>query len=147
LRRQRGGARQLLEHLWPKLKMIVSVDWRINTTGLYADYILPARSIREVQPAYASPMHLHVLLIEKAAEPAGEAKSEWQIIQGIAKALEARAKARGIEPWLRRNGEPVRVLDLWNWITRRVHSPTTSDSSTRCSRTAPSLARYRPAPI
>ena len=35
LRRQRGGQKLLLDELWPKLKMIVSVDFRINTTGLY----------------------------------------------------------------------------------------------------------------
>jgi DMSO reductase family type II enzyme molybdopterin subunit len=119
LRRQRGGARMLLEHLWPKLKMIVSVDWRINTTGLYADYILPvAQHYEKMNQPYSSPMHLHVLLIEKAAEPPGEARSEWQIIQGIAKALEKRAKERGASPWLRKNGQPVPLETLWSWITK-----------------------------
>ncbi|GIW40830.1 MAG: hypothetical protein KatS3mg076_1407 [Candidatus Binatia bacterium] len=119
LRRQRGGARMLLRHLWPKLKMIVSVDWRINTTGLYADYILPAAQHYEKwnQP-YASAMHLHVVLIEKAAEPPGEAKSEWQIIQGLARAIEERARARGTKPWRRRNGEPVPLENLWSSITK-----------------------------
>ena len=32
----------LLEHLWPKLKCIVSVDWRMTTTGMFSDYVLPA---------------------------------------------------------------------------------------------------------
>jgi DMSO reductase family type II enzyme molybdopterin subunit len=119
LRRQRGGARMLLEHLWPKLNTIVSVDWRINTTGLFADYILPAaQHYEKMNQPYASPMHLHVLLIEKAAEPAGEARSEWQIVQRLARAVEERAKARGIEPWKRRNGEPVQLGDLWRWITK-----------------------------
>ena len=119
LRRQRGGARMLLENLWPKLKTIVSVDWRINTTGLYADYILPAaQHYEKMNQPYSSPMHMHVLLIEKAAEPAGEARSEWQIIQGLAKALETRSKARGIQPWTRKNGEPVPLENLWSWITK-----------------------------
>jgi DMSO reductase family type II enzyme molybdopterin subunit len=119
LRRQRGGARMLLENLWPKLKMIVSVDWRINTTGLHSDYILPAaQHYEKMNQPYASPMHLHVLLIEKAAEPPGEARSEWRIMQGIAEALDARAKARGVEPWLRRSGEPVALGNLWNLLTK-----------------------------
>ncbi|MFQ5666128.1 MAG: molybdopterin-dependent oxidoreductase [Candidatus Binatia bacterium] len=119
LRRQRGGARMLLEHLWPKLKMIVSVDWRINTTGLYADYILPAaQHYEKLNQPYSSPMHMHVLLIDKAAEPPGEARSEWQIIQGLARALTARAQARGVGPWPRENGEPVPLDNLWNWITK-----------------------------
>jgi len=119
LRRQRGGARMLLDNLWPKLKMIVCVDWRINTTGLYADYILPAaQHYEKVNQPYASPMHLHVLLIDKATEPAGEALSEWQIMQGIAKALDRRAKERRVAPWLRRNGEPVALGNLWNLLTK-----------------------------
>jgi DMSO reductase family type II enzyme molybdopterin subunit len=119
LRRQRGGADLLLKHLWPKLKTIVSVDWRINTTGLYADYILPAaQHYEKANQPYASPMHLHVQLIEKAAEPQGEARSEWQMVQGLAKALEVRLKERGVKPWLRRNGEPVGIEGLWDRLTK-----------------------------
>jgi DMSO reductase family type II enzyme molybdopterin subunit len=119
LRRQRGGARMLLEHLWPKLNTIVSVDWRINTTGLHADYILPAaQHYEKMNQPYSSPMHLHVLLIEKAAEPRGEARSEWQIVQGLARALEQRAKARGIKSWPRGNGEAVQLEGLWKRLTK-----------------------------
>jgi DMSO reductase family type II enzyme molybdopterin subunit len=119
LRRQRGGADQLLAHLWPKLKTIISVDWRINTTGLYSDYILPAaQHYEKTNQPYSSPMHLHVLLIERAAEPPGEAKSEWYMIQGLARALEERAKARTVKPWLRRNGDPVPLEGLWNFLTK-----------------------------
>jgi hypothetical protein len=31
LRRQRGGQRMLLQHLWPKARLIVTVDWRMST--------------------------------------------------------------------------------------------------------------------
>jgi DMSO reductase family type II enzyme molybdopterin subunit len=123
LRRQRGGARVLLEHLWPKLSTIVSVDWRINTTGLYSDYILPAaQHYEKMNQPYASPMHLHVLLIDKAAEPAGESRSEWHIIQGLARALSERARARGVEPWQRPNGEPVALDRLWELISGQRRS-------------------------
>jgi DMSO reductase family type II enzyme molybdopterin subunit len=119
LRRQRGGARMLLEHLWPKLKMIVSVDWRINTTGLWSDYILPvAQHYEKMNQPYSSPMHLHVLLIDKAAEPPGEALSEWQILQRLSRALAARGKARGTLGWARKNGEPVALDSLWAWLTK-----------------------------
>jgi len=118
LRRQRGGARMLLEHLWPKLKTIVSVDWRLNTTGLYSDYILPvAQHYEKPNFPYASPMHLHVLLIEKAAEAPGEALSEWQIVLRLAKALAERAKARGVPAWERSNGETVNLEGMWNVLT------------------------------
>jgi DMSO reductase family type II enzyme molybdopterin subunit len=120
LRRQRGGARMLLDHLWPKLSTIVSVDWRINTTGLYADYILPAaQHYEKMNQPYSSPMHMHVLLIDKAAEPAGEARSEWDMIQGLSQALAERARERGIKSWTRRNGESVDLDTLWDRITKK----------------------------
>jgi anaerobic selenocysteine-containing dehydrogenase len=120
LRRQRGGARMLLEHLWPKLETIISVDWRINTTGLWADYILPAaQHYEKMNQPYSSPMHLHVLLIDKAAEPHGEALSEWDILQRLARALDERSAARGTKPWVRRNGEPVALGGLWDWFTKK----------------------------
>jgi anaerobic selenocysteine-containing dehydrogenase len=120
LRRTRGGANMLLENLWPKLKMIVSVDWRINTTGLYSDYILPAaQHYEKFNMPYATPAHLNVLLIEKAAEPAGEAKSEWQMILGLSKALEQRAKARGLPEYTRPNGEAVNLEGLYDRVSRK----------------------------
>jgi nitrate reductase alpha subunit len=95
------------------------VDWRINTTGLFADYILPAaQHYEKMNQPYSSPMHLHVLLIDKAAEPPGEARSEWYIIQGLARALSERARARGVEPWQRPNGEPVALDRLWELVTK-----------------------------
>ncbi|MEP7216507.1 MAG: molybdopterin-dependent oxidoreductase, partial [Anaerolineaceae bacterium] len=42
LRRTRGGKAALLPTLWPKLNLIVSIDFRISQTGLYSDYVLPA---------------------------------------------------------------------------------------------------------
>ncbi len=74
LRRQRGGQKLLLEHLWPKLKMIVSVDFRINTTGLYSDYILPAAQHYEKlgqQHAVGAPPELRAH--RPAVPPPGEA--------------------------------------------------------------------------
>ena len=119
LRRQRGGSRMLLENLWPKLRTIVSVDWRISTTGLYSDYILPAaQHYEKINQPYASPMHLHMVLIDKAAEPQGEARSEWQAVQGLARALETRGAARSAKSWVRRNGESVALEGLWSRITK-----------------------------
>ena len=37
LRRTRGGQNQLLPSLWQKLKCVVTIDWRMNTTGLFSD--------------------------------------------------------------------------------------------------------------
>jgi DMSO reductase family type II enzyme molybdopterin subunit len=97
LRRHRGGQEMLLKHLWPKLKMIVSIDFRINTTGLHSDYILPAaQHYEKLGNSMPSPHHLNMVLIDKAVEPLGDAKSDRMIGQMMVKKIEERAKARGI---------------------------------------------------
>jgi anaerobic selenocysteine-containing dehydrogenase len=97
LRRQRGGQVQLLEHLWPKLKMIVSVDYRITTTGLYSDYILPAaQHYEKLGHAMASVHHLNFVLTDKATPPAGDSLPDREIGLRILEAIERRAAERGM---------------------------------------------------
>jgi nitrate reductase alpha subunit len=108
LRRHRGGQVQLLEHLWPKLKLIVSVDFRINTTGLYSDYILPAaQHYEKIGHGMPSCHHLNYVFMDKAVEPPGEAKSDRQIGILLAEAIEKRAKERGITEIKSRSGQTV----------------------------------------
>ncbi|MHC4611916.1 MAG: molybdopterin-dependent oxidoreductase, partial [Planctomycetota bacterium] len=95
LRRQRGGQRMLLRHLWPKLRMIVSVDWRMSTTGLHSDIVLPAAQHYEKPNfPYTTPDVMNLTLSDRAVEPAGESRSEWQITLMLAKKIAERAKAR-----------------------------------------------------
>jgi len=97
LRRQRGGQVQLLEHVWPKLKMIVSVDYRITTTGLYSDYILPAaQHYEKLGHAMMSVHHLHFVLTDKAVPPPGDALPDREIGMRILDAIERRAAERGM---------------------------------------------------
>ena len=40
LRRTRGYP-TMLEHMWPKLKLAIDMNWRVSHTGMYSDYVLP----------------------------------------------------------------------------------------------------------
>jgi DMSO reductase family type II enzyme molybdopterin subunit len=105
LRRQRGGQKLLLEHLWPKLKLIVSVDWRINTTGLYSDYILPAaQHYEKLGMSMPSVHHLNWVLCDRAAPPAGDSLPDHEIGLRILEAIERRAAARGLKEFTDRKG-------------------------------------------
>ena len=42
VRRTRGGRNTVLEHLWPKLDLVVTVDVRMSSTALWSDIVLPA---------------------------------------------------------------------------------------------------------
>jgi len=118
LRRQRGGQRMLLENLWPKLKLIVSVDWRLTTTGLFSDIVLPAAQHHEKPNfPYTTPDVMNLTLADKAVEPAGESRSEWQITLMLAKKLAERAKARGISEVTRPDGATVRLDTLYDDIS------------------------------
>ncbi len=118
LRRQRGGQRMLLENLWPKLKLIVSIDWRISTTGLHSDIILPAAQHYEKPNfPYTTPDIMNLTLSDRAVEPAGESASEWQINQALAKKLSERAKEREFVEMPVAGGGTVRLDTLYEDIT------------------------------
>jgi nitrate reductase alpha subunit len=118
LRRQRGGQVMLLKHLWPKLKMIVSIDYRINTTGLYSDYILPAaQHYEKFGTSMPSIHHLNTVLIEPAVDPPDDAKTDRQIGLAMVKKLEERAKARGMTEIIGRDGERVSLEGMWDRLT------------------------------
>jgi DMSO reductase family type II enzyme molybdopterin subunit len=118
LRRQRGGQRMLLRNLWPKLRMIVSVDWRMSTTGLHSDIVLPAAQHYEKPNfPYTTPDVMNLTLSDRAVEPAGESRSEWQITLMLAKKLAERAKARDFVEMKKGNGEAVRLDTLYEDIS------------------------------
>jgi DMSO reductase family type II enzyme molybdopterin subunit len=98
LRRNRGGQKHLLEHFWPKLELVVSVDYRITTTGLFSDYILPAaQHYEKIGNSLRSVHHLNWVLGEPATAPLGEALPDLHISMRMLEAIERRAAARGMK--------------------------------------------------
>lgn len=113
LRRQRGGQNQLLEHLWPKLRTIVTVDWRLSTTAMLSDYVLPAAQHYEKLTFHMPSVDLQALTFsDRAAPPAGESKPEWEIFGLLARVIEERAAARGLSGYNDANGLPVSLENL-----------------------------------
>ena len=111
LRRQRGGQNMLLKHLWPKLRMMVTVDWRMNTTAMHSDYVLPAaQHYEKLTFGIPNPATMQLTLSDEAAAPAGESKSEWEIFRLLAGKVEERAKARGVTEYADSEGR-VRSLE------------------------------------
>jgi DMSO reductase family type II enzyme molybdopterin subunit len=97
LRRMRGGQTLLLENLWPKLKMVVTVDWRMHTTAMWSDVFLPvAMSYEKVSFHIPTPHIMNLTFSDAAVAPPGEAKPEWEIVHLLAQKLEERASARGL---------------------------------------------------
>jgi DMSO reductase family type II enzyme molybdopterin subunit len=85
-----------LKHLWPKLDLIVNANFRVCTTGLYSDYILPAAGYYEKASIKYTMSYLpYVVIGDKAVEPLGESKSEWEMFGLLAKKIQERAHQRG----------------------------------------------------
>ncbi len=120
LRRQRGGQKLLLEHLWPKLRMVVSCDYRLTTTGLYSDYVLPAaQHYEKLGFSMPSVHHLNFVLCDRAAPPAGESLPDREIGIRLLEKIEERAAARGMTRFETTNGSEQSLEGLVDAVTQR----------------------------
>jgi anaerobic selenocysteine-containing dehydrogenase len=86
--------------------MIVSVDYRINTTGLYSDYILPAaQHYEKLAQSMPSVHHLNWVLCDRAVEPQGDSLSDTDIGMRLVEKIEQRPAQRGIAEFQDRTGQ------------------------------------------
>ncbi len=95
LRRVRGGDR-LHEGFLPKIDMMVTFDWRMSTTALHSDYVLPAAGWYERDDiVWATPIAPFTQATVKAVEPFAGSKSDWEFHYRLMEAVQRRALARG----------------------------------------------------
>ena len=70
-----------------KLDLLVTLDFRMSTTCLYSDIVLPTATWYEKDDLNTSDMHPFIHPLTAATDPAWEARSDWEIYKGIAKAF------------------------------------------------------------
>jgi nitrate reductase alpha subunit len=68
-----------------KLDLLVAIDFRMSTTCVYADVVLPTATWYEKNDLNTSDMHPFIHPLSKAVDPAWGARSDWEIFKGIAK--------------------------------------------------------------
>ncbi len=86
-----------LRHLWPKLGLIVSVNFRMSESTRHADIVLPAAGYYEKYGIkYAQSYLPYLVLSDQAVKPLGESKSEWEIFGLLAERIAQRARERRI---------------------------------------------------
>jgi anaerobic selenocysteine-containing dehydrogenase len=118
LRRTRGGLKQLLNELWPRLKTIVTVEIRMSTTAHFSDIVLPAAAFYEKVDFRFPTWHVGFLTFtDKAVEPPGESKPEWEIFARLAGRIEERARERGLVEYQDARGQTFRLDDLYRIFT------------------------------
>ncbi len=70
-----------------KLDLLVNVDFRMTTTGLYSDVVLPAATWYEKHDLSMTDMHPFVHSFNQAVPPPWEARTDWDAFGGIARAF------------------------------------------------------------
>ncbi|NLY28235.1 MAG: nitrate reductase subunit alpha [Alcaligenaceae bacterium] len=70
-----------------KLDLLVTLDFRLSTTCLYSDIVLPTASWYEKNDLNTSDMHPFIHPLSAAVDPVFQSRSDWEIYKGFAKAF------------------------------------------------------------
>jgi len=70
-----------------KLDLVVTLDFRMSSTCLYSDVVLPTATWYEKDDMNTSDMHPFIHPLSAAVDPAWDSKSDWEIYKGIARAF------------------------------------------------------------
>ena len=70
-----------------KVDLVVTLDFRMSSTCLFSDVVLPTATWYEKDDMNTSDMHPFIHPLSAAVDPAWESKSDWEIYKGIAKAF------------------------------------------------------------
>lgn len=68
-----------------KLDLVVTLDFRMSTSCLYSDVVLPTASWYEKNDLNTTDMHPFIHPLSAAVDPVFESKSDWEIFKAIAK--------------------------------------------------------------
>jgi nitrate reductase alpha subunit len=68
-----------------KLDLLVTLDFRMSTTCLYSDILLPTATWYEKNDLNTSDMHPFIHPLSAAVDPVWESRSDWDIYKNIAK--------------------------------------------------------------
>ncbi len=68
-----------------KMDLVVDLNFRMDTSALYSDIILPAATWYEKADLNSTDMHSFIHPLSAAVPPCWESKSDWQIFKAIAK--------------------------------------------------------------
>jgi nitrate reductase alpha subunit len=77
-----------------KMDLVVDLNFRMDTTALYSDIVLPAATWYEKDDLNTTDMHSFINPMQAAVPPAWESRSDWQIFSAIAKRFTQLAAGR-----------------------------------------------------
>jgi len=106
-----------------KLDLLVTLDFRMSTTCLYSDVVLPTATWYEKNDLNTTDMHPFIHPLSEAVNPAWESRSDWDIYRGLAKRFSELCQGHlGVEndvtavPLLHDSpGEIAQPMDVGEW--------------------------------
>lgn len=75
-----------------KMDLVVDLNFRMDSSALYSDIVLPSASWYEKADINSTDMHSFIHPLSEAVPPVWEAKTDWDIFSNIAKATSEVAK-------------------------------------------------------
>ncbi|MBQ60649.1 MAG: hypothetical protein CMQ19_01100 [Gammaproteobacteria bacterium] len=109
LRRVRGDL--LKRGFLDSLPFLVTIDWRMSTTALYSDYVLPAAGWYETNDlVFSTPIAPFTNITQQIVQPLGDSKTDWAINCLLMEKIQERAIARDKTEFKDRAGQD-RKLD------------------------------------
>ncbi len=81
-----------------KMDLVVDLNFRMDTSALYSDIVLPAATWYEKADLNSTDLHSFIHPLSAAVPPCWESKSDWQIFQAIARKFSELAAKHFPEP-------------------------------------------------
>ena len=95
--RRNKGAQNYRERILKEVEeLFVNINVRMDSTALWADYLLPAASHYEAWDLRSVGFHRFVNVFTAPVKPIGESKPDWDIMELLSRKVQERAKARGV---------------------------------------------------
>jgi complex iron-sulfur molybdoenzyme family reductase subunit alpha len=96
---QAKGNELIFDSLWKQLDLIVDINYRMDTTALYSDVVLPAASYYEKTDLNSTDCHSYIHPFGKALNPLFESKTDWDIFAALAQKVAELARKRKLRPY------------------------------------------------
>lgn len=96
---QAKGQEAILASLWKQLDLIVDINYRMDTTALYSDVVLPSASYYEKTDLNSTDCHSFIHPFGKALDPLFESKTDWDIFDALTRKIAEVVSSRGLPPF------------------------------------------------
>jgi nitrate reductase alpha subunit len=105
-----------------KMDLIVDLNFRMDTSALYSDIVLPAATYYEKNDLNSTDMHSFIHPLQAAVPPCWESKSDWAIFRGLAEET-----AKMAQRFMREPVKDIVVSPLLHDTPAELAQPTVKD--------------------